>query len=371
MKEIEKVSLGGYAFTLDTDAAEFAAGYLGELERFYAGREGGGEILEGIEERMAELLREKCGQDGVVSKPMIEGIIAILGRPEEIEGVGAPEGDAGSAAGTTKEGPEPESPRAKRKLYRDMSDKVVAGVCSGLGAYFQTDKVLFRLIFAVGTAVTALSLGWHRGFSVSIQLLFPVLYMILWICMPPARTVRQRWEQRGEDGTILGIQQRIESGAREVGEVVQAVGQSNAWKEIGNILEKGIGLILLVIGFSGLFAGGLGIFGSGALRHHGWMSGEQGFLGLGQLYNEGLSELYREAPAIADAISQPWVQVLLILVMTLPFLGILYGSLKMLFGFKSPKWHPGLVIFILWLMSIIAAGILIVTGAASTEWLTI
>ena len=104
MKEVEKVSLGGYAFTLDTDAAEFAAGYLGELERFYAGREGGGEILEGIEERMAELLREKCGQDGVVSKPMIEGIIAILGRPEEIEGVGAPEGDAGSAAGTTKEG---------------------------------------------------------------------------------------------------------------------------------------------------------------------------------------------------------------------------------------------------------------------------
>ena len=65
------------------------------------------------------------------------------------------------------------------------------------------------------------------------------------------------------------------------------------------------------------------------------------------------------------------MQGLLILVVALPFLGILYGSLQMLFGFKSPKWHPGLVIFILWLMSIIAAGILIATGAASTEWLTI
>ena len=302
MKEVEKVSLGGYAFTLDNDAAELTAGYLGELERFYAGREGGGEILEGIEERMAELLREKCGQDGVVSKPVIEGIIAILGRPEQIE----EEGDSGSEPGMTKGGPgmtkggpglsKEESGMAKeekprRKLYRDMSDKVVAGVCSGLGAYFQTDQVLFRLIFAIGTAVTALSLGWHRGFSVSIQLLFPVLYLILWICMPPARTVRQRWEQRGEDGTIHGIQQSIESGAREIGEAVQAVGKSNAWKEIGNIFEKGIGLILLIIGFSGLFAGGLAIFGSGALRHQGWMSGEQGFLGLGQLYNEGLSEL--------------------------------------------------------------------------------
>ena len=375
MKEVEKVSLGGYAFTLDNDAAELTAGYLGKLERFYAGREGGSEILEGIEERMAELLREKCGQDGVVSKPVIEGIIAILGRPEQIE----EEGDSGSEPGMTKGGPgmsKEESGPAKeekprRKLYRDMSDKVVAGVCSGLGAYFQTDKVLFRLIFAIGTAVTALSLGWHRGFSVSIQLLFPVLYLILWICMPPARTVRQRWEQRGEDGTILGIQQSIESGAREVGEAIQTVGQSNAWSEIGRIFEIIIGLILLAVGFSGLFAGGLAVFGTGALRHHGWMSGDRGFLGLGQLYNDGLSELYSEAPFIADAISQPWVQGLLILVVTLPFVGILYGSLKMLFGFKSPKWHPGLVIFILWLMSIIAAGILIVAGGATYEWLTI
>lgn len=280
-------------------------------------------------------------------------------------------GMTGDNAGTAKEGPDPESPRAKRKLYRDVSDKVVGGVCSGLGAYFQTDKVLFRLIFAVGTAVTALSLGWHHGISISVQLLFPALYMILWICMPPARTVRQRWEQRGEDGTILGIQQRIESGAHEVGEAIQAVGKSNAWSEIGNIFEKLIGLVLLVVGFGGLFAGGVAIFGSGALKHQGWMTGQRGFLGLGQLYNEGLRELYSEAPAIADALMQPWVQGVLVLVVLLPFLGILYGALQMLFGFKSPKWHPGLVIFILWLMSIIAAGILIFAGAATNEWLTI
>ena len=42
-----------------------------------------------------------------------------------------------------------------------------------------------------------------------------------------------------------------------------------------------------------------------------------------------------------------------------------------IFGFKSPKWHPGLVIFILWLMSVIATGILIGTGIVSTELLTI
>ena len=181
MKEVERVSLGGYAFTLDADAAALAGEYLGELERHYGGRVGGAEILEGIEERMAELLHEKCGHDGVVSRAAVEGIIAILGRPEEI----AEEGD--SPDEPAKDG-NPESPRQKRKLFRDVSDKVVAGVCSGLGAYFQTDKVFFRLLFAIGTAVTFFGIGWHRGFTVSLQLIFPVLYVILWICMPPAKT---------------------------------------------------------------------------------------------------------------------------------------------------------------------------------------
>ena len=383
MKEVERVSLGGYAFTLDADAAALAGEYLGELERHYGGREGGAEILEGIEERMAELLHEKCGRDGMVSRAAVEGIIAILGRPEEIaeegdspdepadDGSGNPANE-GTGKARSHSGPDPESPRQKRKLFRDVSDKVVAGVCSGLGAYFQTDKVFFRLLFAIGTVVTFFGFGlYENGFTLSLHLSFPILYIILWICMPPAKTVRQRWEQRGEDGTILGIQQRVESGAHEVGEALRSVGQSNAWGEIGRIIEKFIGVVLLVVGFGGLFAGGVALFGSGALSHQGWIGGNRGFLGLGQLYDEGMRELYGEAPAIADALMQPWVQGVLILVVLLPFLGILYGALQMLFGFKSPKWHPGLVIFILWLMSIITAGILIFTGAATNEWLTI
>ncbi|MCR4860226.1 MAG: PspC domain-containing protein [Bacteroidales bacterium] len=364
MKEVERVSLGGYAFTLDEDAAALAHEYLEELERHYAAREGGSEILEGIEERMAELLHEKCGRDGVASKAVIQGIIDILGRPEQIDA----EDDAQqNQSGTAREsGP-------KKKLYRDLSDKVVAGVCSGLAAYFKLDVALFRIAFTALTLVTLLGFHFGRGEtpSLTVQLTVPVLYVILWISMPAAKTVRQRWEQRGEDGTIHGIQQSVENGAREVGEAIQSVGNSGFWNEFARIFEKIVGLILLIVGFGGLFAGGVGIFGTGALRHQGWISGEQGFLGLNRLYGDGMAELYRVAPMIADAISQPWVQILLILVIFLPFLGILYGGLQLLFGFKSPKWHPGLVIFILWLLSIIASGILIATGALSTDWLTI
>ena len=208
MKEVERVSLGGYAFTLESDAAELAGKYLGELERHYASREGGTEILEGIEERMAELLHERCGKDGVASRAVIEGIIAILGRPEQIEGDSEPEPGM-TKDGTAKEKPGTAEEKPKRKLYRDVSDKVVAGVCSGLGIYFGMDKVIFRLAFALLTLATVLVFDMRRGWSGDVELVFPALYLILWICMPPAKTVRQRWEQHGEDGTILGIQQRI------------------------------------------------------------------------------------------------------------------------------------------------------------------
>ena len=329
MKEVEKVSLGGYAFTMDKDASALADEYLGELGRFYSGREGGAEVIEA-------------------------------------------EGDAGAQPGMKDAHPGPEpGAKPRRKLYRDLSDKVVAGVCSGLGAYFNVDKTLFRILFVLFTVLGLSLFKWnfHGHVNVSFHLTFPILYAILWICMPPAKTARQRWEQRGEDGTVLGIQQSIESGAREVGDAIKTVGQSKAWGEIGGVLGKLIGVVLVIVGFSGLFASGVLGFGSGLFGHG--LAYPDGLFGLGHLYNQGLAELHYYAPSVAAAMTQPWIHILIALVVFLPFLGILYGGLQLLFGFKSPSWHPGLVIFILWLMALIAAGILAFTGIISTEWMTI
>ncbi len=343
MKEIERVSLGGYAFTLESDAARLAEEYLGELEKYYDGRAGGGEILDGIEERMAELLMEKAGRDGVVSRPMIEEAIGILGRPEDIEAAeeeagaegNSPAGPANDGKGTSND------ERRQRKLYRDLENKMVAGVCSGLAAYFKQDVALFRILFVLFTVVFTFGF-WHHGVGWRISMGAPTIYVILWICMPAAKTVRQRWEQRGEDGTLNSIQ-------------------------FANIFGKLIGVVLLIVGFAGLFTGSLWGFGSGWLgNRHG-----DGFLGLGRLYDQGLTELHMYAPQAAHALAQPGVNILVALVCFLPFLGILYGALQLLFGFKPPKWHPGLVIFILWLLSVVALGILVATGFISTELLTV
>ncbi len=52
-----------------------------------------------------------------------------------------------------------------KKLYRSVEDKKIAGVCSGLGDYFDIDPTIIRLIwlamiFAVGTGVLAYIIAW-------------------------------------------------------------------------------------------------------------------------------------------------------------------------------------------------------------------
>jgi phage shock protein C len=57
-----------------------------------------------------------------------------------------------------------------KRLYRSRSDRMIAGICGGLGAYFNIDPVIFRII-----AVILLLPGGFPG-------LIP--YLILWILVP-------------------------------------------------------------------------------------------------------------------------------------------------------------------------------------------
>ncbi len=58
----------------------------------------------------------------------------------------------------------------EKKLYRSSSDKMIAGVCGGLGQYFGVDPTLIRLIFAL-----LVLFGVGSGI---------ILYIILAIVMP-------------------------------------------------------------------------------------------------------------------------------------------------------------------------------------------
>ena len=86
MKQVDKVSIGGYAFTMESEAAQAARIYLEQLGDYYKSSE----VMEGIEERMAELLLEKTPSEGVVDLATVNGItVGLVGAEGEIDGKSA------------------------------------------------------------------------------------------------------------------------------------------------------------------------------------------------------------------------------------------------------------------------------------------
>lgn len=47
-----------------------------------------------------------------------------------------------------------------KKLYRSNSDRMIAGICGGLGEYFAVDATLVRLIFVIGSIFSFSALFW-------------------------------------------------------------------------------------------------------------------------------------------------------------------------------------------------------------------
>lgn len=58
-----------------------------------------------------------------------------------------------------------------KKFYRSRNDKMIAGICSGLGKYFEVDPNLFRFTFVVMAIFTAV-------------LPFIIIYLVAWIIFP-------------------------------------------------------------------------------------------------------------------------------------------------------------------------------------------
>lgn len=190
MKRTISINLGGFVFNIDEDAFQELKKYLDKLNSHFKNQQGGKEIIADIEARMAELLKEKLGPyKEVITLSEIRDIIQILGYPEDME----------------QETPYQEPLRKpKARLYRNPDDRILGGVCSGIAAYLGVEVWIIRLIFVIAFFV----------------LFGTLIYLILWLTVPEARTTAEKLEMRGEPVNINNIKDSIK---REFDEVINKV----------------------------------------------------------------------------------------------------------------------------------------------------
>lgn len=189
MNKIFNINLGGYPFVIDDDAYKKLNKYLDTINKHFRKSEGCEEIVGDIEARIAELFNEHAKGQPIVSMRDVEGVIQIMGTPQEF---GAEEMDEPV---NRKEANHKSQPRTGKRLYRDTDDKVIGGVCSGMAAYFGvTDPLIFRLIFAVlflsGVGILA--------------------YILFWIIVPSAKTSSDKLSMKGEPINVNNIAKQVE-----------------------------------------------------------------------------------------------------------------------------------------------------------------
>lgn len=204
MKKVINASVGGRNFCIEEDAFERLGRYLENFREALA-KDGNKsdeaqskEIMNEIESRIAELLVSRMTNPAcAVSLDCINSITAQLGMPDgSCEPVSGQNGNYSRAAH--------KSLPVRKKLYRDSEDRILGGVCSGLGYYFGCDKTIFRIIFCL----VAISLGFSfkLGFgtfslSFGIGAVAPIIYLILWIVIPGAKTPADKCTMRGIPAT--------------------------------------------------------------------------------------------------------------------------------------------------------------------------
>lgn len=187
MKKTVQVNIGGIAFFVDEDAFEALNAYLDHLNRYYASTDEGPEVVADIEARIAELLQEQIDPSTQsVSRTTIEKVIEVLGQPEQFDH------DPAEYAHTTNTSHKPW--RHRRRIFRDTDRQYIGGVCSGLAAYAGVHPNAVRVAFLLAFTFYGTSL---------------LIYMIMWIIVPEARTRSEKLEMQGEPIDIASIERSI------------------------------------------------------------------------------------------------------------------------------------------------------------------
>lgn len=185
MKEVTRVHIAKTAYDIELSAKKRLEKYIKSLDMYTQDED----VLSDVEIRMTEILAERSvAPGGVISDDDVDAIRAQLGEPHEFAGEG---GDI--AVGAVSEG----SGVEYRRYYRNLDNAVVGGVLSGVATYFGFNPLWARLAFIVLIIVS-----WGAALLV---------YVVLWIAVPPAKTAAERLQLSGKPVNLAAIRELNEA----------------------------------------------------------------------------------------------------------------------------------------------------------------
>lgn len=314
MKKNININLFGTLYAIDEDACTLLENYLDNMRSYFAKRDGGDEIFDDIEHRVAEHLWS-LKENGMTAIDIdtVKQIISSIGNPDEMEsgveeaadnkeektseaeadsedkdqnedndqneGNGHDQSESNSNASndtdsnTTAE----ETVGGKwidrvlhhvstHRFYRDGKDKIGGGVISGLCHYcgggdivvWRVGIVLFLMAaFALNQILRYYFISPLLGFLFFVPI---IIYIVLWLVAPMARTTEERLSMTGKEVTPESISKAIIAEAEEqVKTTVKRGKGSGILSRIAEIVKFCIKTVAL-ISFSALTAFALAYF---------------------------------------------------------------------------------------------------------------
>ncbi|MCI7120115.1 MAG: PspC domain-containing protein [Prevotella sp.] len=269
MKKNININLFGTLYAIDEDACTLLENYLENMRSYFAKRDGGDEIFDDIEHRVAEHLWS-LNENGMTAIDIdtVKQIISSIGNPDEMEsgveevadskieetsdaetdsedkdqneGNGQNEGkrhdqsesNSNASNDTDSNTTAEEAIGGKwinrvlhhvstHRFYRDGKDKIGGGVISGLCHYcgggdivvWRVGIVLFLLaIFVLNQTFRYYFIRPLLGFLFFVPI---IIYIVLWIVAPMARTTEERLSMTGKEVTPESISKAIIAEAEE------------------------------------------------------------------------------------------------------------------------------------------------------------
>ena len=238
MKKNISINICGTIYAIDEDAYQLLENYLQSMKNYFRNEEGGDEIADDIEHRVAELLWEyKEKGMTAVNIETIKEITNKVGYPADIddgnqqtsqnategqvnENFFSSFGDETSLFGKMKKNVQ------SRRFYRNADNKMLGGICSGMAEYFGVGDVTFWRLGILILAIVCSGINVSLSFLPDIlcfliSLPIPLIYLFIWIVVPEARTPEDRLRMQGRDINPENIREQVVSDSEGNKKVVE------------------------------------------------------------------------------------------------------------------------------------------------------